>query len=171
MIISKQTPEFPAKLDLFTIEYICKYISGFKKIGFIIPLSAFISYKLSASLTLLSLVTVFLDCCIRDRGNNYVIIYDKLPDIEGITDYTVSSVGYIEGNSNYITSWMVLPCYQKKGIGKQLLDEYLKTYAKKKKTYYFNTSRLLDLFYMKDKFNIKNIMTTNYYNYTIECYI
>jgi GNAT superfamily N-acetyltransferase len=65
---------------------------------------------------------------------------------------------------------MVLPSYQKKGIGKQLLDEYLKTYAKKKKTYYFNSTRLLDLFYMKDKFNIKNIMTTNYYNYTIECY-
>jgi hypothetical protein len=170
MIISKQTPEFPEKLDLFTIEYICKYISVFKKIGIIIPVSALYSYRLSASLTLLSLVTVFLDCCIRDRGNNYVIIYDKLPDIEGITSYNLTSVGYIEGNNNYITSWMVLPCYQKKGIDKKLLDEYLKTYAKKKKTYYFKTSRLLDLFYMKDTFNIKDIMTSNYYNYTIECY-
>ena len=26
------------------------------------------------------------------------------------------------------------------------------------------------LFYMKDKFNIKDIITSNYYNYTIECY-
>ena len=171
MIIYKQNPGFSTKLDLFIIEYICKYISGFKKIGFIIFLSVLYSYRLAGSLTFLSLVTVLLDCCIRDRGKDYIIIYDEFPEIDGVTnDSILSSIGYIEGTGNYITSWMILPCYQKQGIGKQLLDEYLTTYVNKKKTYYFKTSRLLDSFYMKDKFNIKNIKTFNYYNYTIECY-
>ena len=170
MIVSKTNPNFFTKLDLFAIEYICKYIFVFKKLGFMLPLSLFYSYRLTASLSLAGFIGVFLNCCLRQKGHNYVIMYDKLPDIEMNKSHILTSIGYIEGNGDFITSRMVYPCYQKKGISKELLNKYREEYIKDKKTYYFKTNPLLESFYMKHKFNIKNITTTNYFNYIFECY-
>tara|TARA_Y100000389_G_scaffold76438_1_gene73135 strand:- start:668 stop:1177 length:510 start_codon:yes stop_codon:yes gene_type:complete len=167
MIFSKTKPEFLTRFDLFAIEYIGKYVSGFKRIGFIIPLSLLYSSRLAASLSLLSMGTVLLDCCIRDRGDKYIVVYDNY----NIFDNYYYPIGYIEGRNNYITSWMIAPSYQKKGVGMKILKDYLKDNVKDRDTYHLKTSRLLDTFYMKDKLNIKNIMTNNYYNYTYECYL
>ena len=76
-------------------------------------------------------------------------------------------IGFINGERNYIHKWMVLPEYQQNGIGKKLLNRYLKQFCNKCKTYSFKTSILLDTLYIYEKYKKSNIYTDNYFFYKI----
>ena len=95
------------------------------------------------------------------------VIYNIQKKNTIIYKYNNKTIGFINGDKNYIHKCMILPDYQKKGLGKLLLNRYLFLFCKKKHFYYFNTSIFLDTLDIYKKYSHCKINTDNFINYKI----
>ena len=142
------------KLNIVEIK--TRYYSLITKISYIIIILLFF-YPISVLFILLfTLIFIIIE-----------VIYNKNEKNTLTFKYKNNLIGFINGKKDYIHKCMILPEYQKKGIGTFLLNTYLKKFCKNCSSYHFKTSIFLDSLYIYTKYKNCIINTTNYITYSI----